>query len=141
MTVAPWASSVVRSVPVPFGSVTLTYVLGLLPPVALAAVVLWDASKREVTRRFSWVAGVLVATAAPVFGAYVVGLLYFLVNRGRGPRVRSTGVVIGAWGGVKGLLLVPFALRYADDPLLVVVGLLPVVLLLLVWFAFGGRGR
>ena len=143
--VAPWASdlaqwmpTVVRWIPIPFGGATVTYVLGLLPALALSAIVLWDATKRDVRRRFTWAGGVLVATVAPVFGAYVVGLLYFLVNRGRGPRVGSTGILIGAWGVLKGALLVPFAI-YAYDPLLAVVGLVPVGLLLLVWFAFGGR--
>lgn len=137
--VARGAREVARAVPVPFGGETVTYVLGLLPPLALATVVLWDATTRDVRRRFTWAGGVLVATVAPVFGAYVVGLLYFLVNRGRGVRARSTGALLGAWGVVVGVLLVPYALSYAHDPLLAVVGLVPVVLLLLVWFGFGGR--
>ena len=137
--VARGAREVARAVPVPFGGETVTYVLGLLPPLALATVVLWDATARDVRRRFTWAGGVLVATVAPVFGAYVVGLLYFLVNRGRGARAGSTGALLGGWAALKGALLVPFALLYARDPLLAVVGLLPVALLWLVWFGFGGR--
>ena len=139
MDLAQWVPAVPPRVLAPFGPATVTYVLGLLPPLALSAIVLWDATKRDVRRRFTWAGGVLVAAVAPVFGAYVVGLIYFLVNRGRGWRVGSTGVGVAAWGTLKGLLLVPYALLYARDALLAAIGIVPVLLVLLAWFAFGGR--
>lgn len=118
-------------------SAALPFVMVLLPPLVLSVALFRDATERAVARRYSWAGGVLLAALAPFFGAYVVCVVYFLVNRGEGERVRSTGYLVVALGVVEAVLVVPYAVLYAADPLLAVFALLPVVVTYLVWRRFG----
>lgn len=77
--------------------------------------------------------GTLVTVLAPIFGAYIVALLYFLVNRDHSRRVPTTGYALGALGVVQGVVTIGYAFA-ARSILVAVVGIVLPAILLVAWY-------
>lgn len=128
-------------VPFQFGWSPVTSLLALIPfllsPFVLAVVIYWDATKRELPRRIIWVGGAVVSILALPYGPSIVGVLYFLVNKNRADRARSTGYALLAVTVLQGILAIPFVIFVAQSPILVIWFVLPWAIFLLSWFISG----